>query len=160
MRLALIFCALALPVGAQTDIGNLTPQERASFAEEMRAFLMAEPDLVARALAPRNYAAEAYQQKADDDRAMLDRLSAQVLSGADVALFVDRDCAECDAARVELRAFSDRYGTTFTLHDMADPEGAALAEKLGMTDAPFYVLPDMILRGQMPVIVLGKYLNR
>lgn len=160
MRLCLILCALALPVGAQTDFNALTPTERAAFAKEMHAFLMAEPDVVARALAPRNYAAEAYQQKADDDRALIDRLSAQVLDGTDIALFIDQDCPDCVAAHDALRVFSRRYGVRFMLHDISAPKGAALARQLGMTDAPFYVLPDMILRGHMPDIVLSKYLTR
>jgi hypothetical protein len=31
------------------------------------------------------------------------------------------------------------------LHAKSTSEGAALAEKLGMTEAPFYVMPDIIL---------------
>lgn len=160
MRLAVLFCVLAFPAGAQTDFGAMTGAERQAFNAEMRAALMADPEIIAAALAPRNYAAEANQLAAEDDRAMLDRLSAQVLNGADIALFVSSDCAECGAAKGELEAISKSYGKTFMLHDMSSADGAALATELGLTDAPFYVLPDMILRGHMPDIVLSKYLNR
>jgi len=160
MRLAFLLCALALPAGAQTDFGAMTAAERTAFNAELRAALMADPEMLAAALTPRNYAAEANQLAAEDDRSMLERLSAQVLNGADIALFVSSDCAECGAAEDELLALSKRYGKTFMLHDISTPEGALLAKELGLTDAPFYVLPDMILRGHMPEIVLSKYLNR
>jgi hypothetical protein len=41
---------------------------------------------------------------------------------------------------------------------MSDPASAALAAELGMTDPPFYVMADRILRGHMPDIVLRRYL--
>jgi len=160
MRLALLFCALAFPAGAQTDFTDLTRDERAAFAEEMRTFLMAEPDVAAAALAPPDYAAQAYRDAADADRALIDRLSAQVLDGRDVALFISDDCPSCEVALEELKAISITSGANFMLHDMSNPESAKLATQLGMQDVPFYVLPDMILRGQMPQIVLTKYLTR
>jgi len=50
-----------------------------------------------------------------------------------------------------------RLGLRVTLFDMA--EDAALAAELGLDMAPSYVLPDMMLRGAMPAIVLEKYLR-
>lgn len=160
MRLVLLLCALAFPAGAQTDLGAMTPAERTAFGAEVRAFLMDEPDVVQAALAKPNYAAEAYQEKADADLLLLDSLSDEVLAGNDIALFVTTDCEDCAKAEMELRIISKRSGVNFILHDMMTTQGAALANQLGMDEAPFYVMPRMILRGHMPEIVLGRYLSR
>ena len=158
MRLALACCVAAFPVAAQTDFSALTHAERRALGEEVRALLLAEPELAAPAVAPRNYAAEAYQEKAQADLALISSLTDQVLAGAPIALFTGDDCADCDRALAELEAITDTYTITFTHHMMSDPASAALAAQLGMTDPPFYVMADRILRGHMPDIVLRRYL--
>jgi len=158
MRLAFACWVAAFPVAAQTDFGALTHAERRALGEELRALLLAEPELAAPAVAPRTYAAEAYQEKAQADLALIASLTDQVLAGAPIALFTGDDCADCDRALVELDAITDTYGITFTHHMMSDPASAALAAKLGMTDPPFYVMADRIVRGHMPDIVLRRYL--
>ena len=158
MRLALACCVAAFPVAAQTDFGALTHAERRALGEEVRALLLAEPELAAPAVAPRNYAAEAYQEKAQADLALISSLTDQVLAGAPIALFTGDDCADCGRALAELEAITDAYAITFTHHMMSDPASAALAAQLGMTDPPFYVMADRILRGHMPDIVLRRYL--
>ncbi len=160
MRLAMVFCALAAPVGAQTDFGALEDAERAAFGAEIRSLLLEEPAIVGAALAQPNYAAQAYQQEADDDLRLLATLSAQILDGADIALFIAPGCGDCAAAQSELQDITKTSGATFILHDITTPQGATLAEKLGMTDAPFYVMPKMILRGHMPAVVLTRYLTQ
>ena len=158
MRLALACCVAAFPVAAQTDFGALTHAERRALGEEVRALLLAEPELAAPAVAPRTYAAEAYQEKAQADLALITSLTDQVLAGAPIALFTGDDCADCDHALAELEAIADAYAITFTHHMMSDSASAALAAELGMTDPPFYVMADRILRGHMPDIVLRRYL--
>ncbi|WP_386167308.1 disulfide bond formation protein DsbA [Sulfitobacter pontiacus] len=158
MRLAFACCVAAFPVAAQTDFGALTHAERRALGEEVRALLLAEPELAAPAVAPRTYAAEAYQEKAQADLALIASLTDQVLAGAPIALFTGDDCADCDLALAELEAITDTYGISFTHHMMYDPASAALAAQLGMTDPPFYVMADRILRGHMPDIVLRRYL--
>lgn len=158
MRLALACCVAAFPVAAQTDFGALTHAERRALGEEVRALLLAEPELAAPAVAPRNYAAEAYQEKAQADLALISSLTDQVLAGAPIALFTGDDCADCGRALAELEAITDTYSIIFTHHMMSDPASAALAAELGMTDPPFYVMADRILRGHMPDIVLRRYL--
>ncbi len=158
MRLALACCVAAFPVAAQTDFGALTHAERRALGEEVRALLLAEPELAAPAVAPRNYAAEAYQEKAQADLALISSLTDQVLAGAPIALFTGDDCADCGLAVAELKAITDTYNISFTHHMMSDPASAALAAQLGMTDPPFYVMADRILRGHMPDIVLRRYL--
>ena len=73
-------------------------------------------------------------------------------------MFTGDDCADCGRAVAELEAITDTYDITFTHHMMYDPASAALAAQLGMTDPPFYVMADRILRGHMPDIVLRRYL--
>ena len=158
MRLALACCVAAFPVAAQTDFGALTHAERRALGEEVRALLVAEPELAAPAVAPRNYAAEAYQEKAQADLALIASLTDQVLAGAPIALFTGDDCADCGRALAELEAITDTYSIIFTHHMMYDPASAALAAQLGMTEPPFYVMADRILRGHMPDIVLRRYL--
>ena len=158
MRLALACCVAAFPVAAQTDFGALTHAERRALGEEVRALLVAEPELAAPAVAPRNYAAEAYQEKAQADLALISSLTDQVLAGAPIALFTGDDCADCGRALAELEAITDTYSIIFTHHMMSDPASAVLAAELGMTDPPFYVMADRILRGHMPDIVLRRYL--
>lgn len=155
-----LFCVLALEAGAQTDFSAMTPPEQQAFEAELRDFLWAEPDLLADAMAAPDYATAPYQDEARADMALIASLSDQILQGADIAIFTQPDCADCAIALKELTAISKGSDTTFMKHDMATIDGAALAFKLGMTDAPFYVMPDMILRGHMPEIVLRKYLTR
>ena len=158
MRLALACCVAAFPVAAQTDFGALTHAERRALGEEVRALLVAEPELAAPAVAPRNYDAEAYEEKAQADLALIASLTDQVLAGAPIALFTGDDCADCGRALAELEAITDTYSIIFTHHMMSDPASAALAAQLGMTEPPFYVMADRILRGHMPDIVLRRYL--
>ncbi len=160
MRLAVVLCALAGSVGAQTDLGAITPDEKAAFRVEMRQFLFDEPEVIETAMTGPNYAAQAYQDAADADLTLIKALSPQVLAGADIALFTAPNCVDCGAAITELLNISKDYEVNFILHDMSNPAAAALADQLGMEAAPFYVMPTMILRGHMPAVVLTRYLAR
>lgn len=159
MRLPLLLCALAFPVSAQSDFSNLSSAERAALGSEIRALLLDEPELVADAMAGPDYGAEAYLDEARADLDLLAALSDQVLQGANIAIFTAPDCGDCARAIGELQLISESSSATFTQHDMSSVAGAALAFKLGMTDAPFYVMSDRILRGHMPEVVLRKYLT-
>lgn len=161
--LALVFASsagLAAGALAETNWGQLSAAERAAFGRELRDALLAAPEIVGQALAEPDLASEAFSQQVDDDLALLRRLAPQILGETDIALFTAPDCADCDRAVDELHELSETYGTTFTLHDLSDPQAAALAKELGLTEAPFYVLPRMVLRGQMPPVVLRRYLDR
>jgi glutaredoxin len=74
-----------------------------------------------------------------------------------VAFFTAEDCPDCSRARDELHALADRLGFRVAVFDIG-PD-AALARRLGLDMAPSYVLPDMMLRGAMPAIVLDRYLT-
>jgi hypothetical protein len=114
---------------------------------------------VDRALNPPNPAAQEIRQEIDDDLRLLQALAPEILGGRQIALFIGADCAECTRAADELEAISKDYGAEFILHDTRNPASAALADRLGMTDLPFYVLPGMILRGHIPAVVLPRYLD-
>ena len=56
-----------------------------------------------------------------------------------------------------MAALATRSGFRAALFDIG--KDAALARALGLDTAPSYVLPDKILRGAMPAIVLDRYLG-
>jgi hypothetical protein len=158
--LALAALGLATAAAAETRWGDLTPAEHAAFARELRDALLAEPEIVARALQKPNPVQSAYEQQVEDDLSLLKRLAPQILGDSDIALFIQTDCESCALAEKELRSLSETSGASFKLHDLSDPQAAALAKELGLQEAPFYVLPRMVLRGQMPAVVLNRYLRR
>ena len=144
---------------ADTDLLDLTAAERAAFGQEIRSLLRDEPEIVGHALNPPSPVAQAMRQDIDDDLELIARLAPGILAGHDIALFVGPDCGTCDRATSELKEISKDYGTTFILHDTHDKDAITLARQLGMDDLPFYVLPDMILRGHIPQVVLPRYLR-
>ncbi|QFT59811.1 hypothetical protein FIU94_13340 [Sulfitobacter sp. THAF37] len=161
MRRAALAAALvaAGPGWAETDILDLTSAERAALRSEIRALLLEEPEIVAQALNPPSPVAQETQQRIADDKALLAALEPEILNGNRIALFIGADCGTCARAAEELAALSREYGATFILHDTGDTAAARLADRLGMTDLPFYVLPGMILRGHIPKVVLPRYLD-
>ena len=158
-----LFC-LAAPAGADTDFTDLTKTERAIFHAEIREALLGLPDLNQRiAPPPIDPYAEAVESDLARIEAQANRLFAPGLPGfgpADaartIALLVRPACPECDRATAELRDLAKTRDLRVTLIDMdANPD---LAKALDLDLAPSYVLPDMMLRGHMPTIVLQRYL--
>ena len=154
----LLACGLLLPFAAQAEGLDLSATERAAFRAELRAAILAEPEVVAKALERPNPVQSAFRQNVADDLLLIDSQRTAILGDADVALFVRRDCTECARAVQELTTLSKTTGATFILHDIGTAEGAKLAETLEIDTAPFYVLPKMMLRGHIPQVVLQKYL--
>tara|TARA_R110002049_G_scaffold10127_1_gene50149 strand:+ start:112274 stop:112771 length:498 start_codon:yes stop_codon:yes gene_type:complete len=159
------FCAILSAIlvagsaQADTDFSAMTAAERQVFETELRAAILAAPEIVAQALAQDNPAAGEMRQYIDDDLALLTRLAPRILSGNDLALVVRGNCPDCARAQSEIQDISNTSGASFILHDLDDPEVAAWAAELRMDEAPFYVLPQMILRGHMPAVVLLRYLG-
>ncbi|MFG6516539.1 disulfide bond formation protein DsbA [Sulfitobacter sp. 1A13496] len=141
--------ALAQPAGADE------PSARDAFETELRAAVLANGDVIAKALAGPTQ----MQQHIQNDLSLLEQLAPDLLAGHPIALFTAKDCETCAPAVHELTAITNRYGTTFIQHDLSHPQPARWAAALGLTDAPFYVLPEMILNGHMPPIVLEKHLT-
>ena len=158
MRLGWLLPVLAALPGAAQESASLTDLPRATFETELRAALLANADVIAAALQGPSPAAEEMRAQIDDDLTLLAKLAPALLQGDDIALFTEPGCPSCDLAEQELIEISGSYGTTFILHDLSTPEAADWAAALGLQSAPFYVLPDMILNGHMPKIVLQKYL--
>ncbi|NUH66308.1 disulfide bond formation protein DsbA [Sulfitobacter sp. S0837] len=154
-----IALALATPAGA-SEQAEFPISNRAAFEAELRAAILANGDVIADALAGPQPAKSEMQQYIEDDLSLLESLTPELLAGRDLALFTADDCAECMAAARELKDLTDTYGLTFIQHDLSTPQAAAWAAQLGLDEAPFYVLPNMILRGHMPAVVLQKYLAK
>ncbi|HKK86792.1 MAG TPA: glutaredoxin family protein [Roseovarius sp.] len=156
--------ALAAPAGAETDFTDLTPTERTIFYAEIREALLGLPDLKDRIAPP---PIDPYAGAVADDLARIEaqaaRLFAKDLPGfgapdaaRTIALLTRSDCAACDLAEADLRELAETHDLRVTLIDMdANPD---LAQALGLDLTPSYVLPDMMLRGHMPAIVLQRYL--
>ncbi len=163
-----LFLAAAAAGGAlaDTDFTALAPTERAIFHAEIREALLGLPRAALPDAPPP--AINLYQDAIDRDLARLaDRDTALFgphLPGfgpADaaqrIALFTAPDCPDCARAEAELRALADTFDLRVTLLDM--DTHADLARALELDLAPSYVLPDMMLRGHIPPIVLERYLS-
>ncbi len=149
--------ALASPLCAETDFTRLTEAERAIFHAEIRAVLMAHPEIVS---PPSTMSA--YDAAVADDLALI-AAHREALFGpgdatASVAFFTRDKCDACETSLESLELISEAYGVTFMLLDM--DEQAGLAAALGLTQAPAYVFEDMMFQGAMPAPVLERYLSR
>ena len=155
------------PLAAETDITAMTPAERAAFHRELRAALAEIPELPALLDGRAPVIATPYAEEIDEDLTRLaahaDQLFAKDLPGfgpqdarQTLALFTRPGCAACQQAETDLRALAERFDLRVTLIDIDTHD--ALARALGLDMAPSYVFPDMMLRGQMPAIVLERYL--
>jgi len=161
-----LFAALSGTAAAQTDFTALTPTERAVFHNELREALLSVPQLLPDAPAP---PINPYADAIADDLALLANRE-QALYGAHlpgfgpkgaalkIALFIAPDCPDCDRAQDDLRKLSGTHDLRVTLIDMTKQPD--LARALDLDATPSYVLPDMMLRGHIPPIVLDRYLAR
>lgn len=151
-------CALLGAGGAalaDTDFTALSEQERAAMRAEIRALLLSEPDIVARALA----GPSPYSAAVDRDLGLIDRYAGTLFAdGAAVAIFIDGNCPDCDRALDEIRDVTDDYGMDFNVLNMSDH--ADIAQALELDTVPSYVFPDKMVRGHVPPIVLERYLRK
>ncbi|GEM_PF-205692 len=172
---AFLGCLLATGAQAQTTFGALTDQERVAFGDELRAALRAFPEIVAgvsdlQSIIPPPQAspvAQAYAQAVADDLALIGTHSARLFdveqmafgrkNGVPVALFVTRDCADCQRAQTDLRDLANAVEMRVIIFDLTAE--ADMAAALGIDSAPSYVLPNMMIRGQMPNIIMSRYLT-
>ena len=161
MRNLPLLTALLLGAATSAYAQDLPQQSRTTLGEAIRSVLIDTPSLLAPITDPAPITgADLYADEATRD---LDLFAPGLHSfgteGAvpSIAFFTQSDCPDCAMAEAELRALAARLGLRVTLFDMA--EDAALAAELGLDMAPSYVLPDMMLRGAMPAIVLEKYLR-
>lgn len=154
---ALIGLALSVPALGVAGPGlPLTEPEREAFRAELRAALLADPSPIEAALNP-----PPIDLYADDKAADLALIEAhgEALFGTwpapnRIAFFTKDGCEDCMKAETELLEITQNLGWDVITH----PADGPLARNLSLPDAPFYVLPDMFLRGWMPAPVLERYL--
>ena len=141
--------------------------ERAALGAEIRALLLAEPEIVARALTPPS----AFEAAVSADMERLTRLAPQLFDpaqagfgAADAALrlafFTAEDCADCAQAEAELRALAASHDLRVNVFSQEDATARDLAATLELSETPAYVLPDMMLQGHIPPVILERYLAR
>lgn len=167
MRRARLAAGLLALLASAAQAQQAPLQSRDPLGAAIRDALIAAPDLLAPLTGAPPAPAALYADEIARDRALLRRLAPRLfdperrgLGPADaptrIALFTRSGCPDCDRAAEELRALATRLGFRAALFDIeAD---AALARALGLDMAPSYVLPDRILRGLMPALVLDRYL--
>ncbi|MGX0978004.1 hypothetical protein ACSSVY_003742 [Roseovarius sp. MBR-51] len=169
MRPALFVAVLLLGTAQPVFAQEIPQQSRTALGEAIRAVLVETPALIYPLHElPQIVATDLYGEDAARDLGLLGRASKQLFSpglpgfGAEgktaaIVFFTQDDCPDCAAAEAELRHLAAALSLRVSVFDMV--RDAALAEKLGLDMAPSYVLPDMLLRGAMPAIVLEKYLR-
>lgn len=149
----------------ESELADLTATERAILGAEIREVLRTLPrDMLPDAPAPNAPAprVDPYAQAVRDDLALI-ASHAATLFGIDapeqsIAFLTREDCADCAKSLAELEILAEKTGWHIRVIDL-DHE-AALGTALGLDTVPSYVLPDMMLRGAMPAVVLEKYLSR
>jgi hypothetical protein len=78
---------------------------------------------------------------------------------AAITLFTGPDCTACADALQELDTLATRLGLRANVIDTGTAENAALMDQLGLDLLPSYVMPDRMIRGDIPVFVLDRYLT-
>lgn len=147
-----IALALATPSLAETDFRALSGGERLLLGAEVRAVLLAHPEIIERALAP-----SLYEDDIASDLALIRRHSDTLFDGHDLALFVDDSCTDCARAEAELEELSRARGLRVNI--LSPDDTPAIVKDLQIDTLPFYVLPDVMLRGAMPAQVLARFLE-
>ena len=163
-----ILLAVAAGSDAARADGLFGPEGRATLGAEIRALLLAEPEILEPALNPPSAFAEAVSA----DLSRLDDLAPRLFDPAlagfgpqnaalQIAVFIHDACSDCARAQDDLQALVKDHDLRVTLHRMDDNgAGAELAQALELSEAPSYVLPDMMIQGHMPPVVLERYLTR
>lgn len=163
----LLWTAAFLAAGsatAQPNLGEMTDTERAAFRLEVRQVLLADAALVLPAF--RAPPPPTMQAAITADQKMLARL-APVLFSVDaaragpkgappVALISTLACPACDTARQWLQDQADAGLLRYYEWNLS----AAAIKPLELDIAPSFVFGNVMLRGDMPPIVLEKYLRK
>ena len=163
---AALLGGLLLPYAATAQDSGA--QSRPPLGNAIRDVLIATPELMSGITGLPRAAPDLYGEEAERDLATLDRMAAQLFNPnhpgfglldapTRVAFFTAENCPDCTRAEEELRALAEQLGFRVAVFDIGSD--GALARSLGLDMAPSYVLPDMMLRGAMPSIVLERYLT-
>lgn len=160
-------CALILSGSVAQAEPLFDSAGRAALGAEIRALLLAEPEIVARALTPPS----AFEDAVSADMDRLTRLAPRLFDPAQagfgaadarlrIAFFTSDTCAACAQAKDDLRALVATRDLRVTVFSLEDADARDLAATLELTESPAYVLPDMMLQGHIPPVILERYLAR
>ncbi len=162
--------AVALLTGSAAIAQQPPPQSRSPLGEAIRDALIATPEILppGPGLGLSRAPLDLYGEDIARDLDVLSHAAPHLFSADQpgfgprgtatrIALFTRADCPDCATAMQELQVLADRMGFRVALFDLA--RDAALARDLGLDMAPSYVMPDRMLRGLMPAIVLERYLS-
>ena len=157
LKTALTGLALSVPTLGAAGTGlPLSETEREAFRSELRAAIIADPTPIEAALTPPPI--DLYADDKAADLALIESHGAALFgtwpAPNRIAFFTKEGCEDCMKAEAELIEITKNLGWEIITH----PADGALAQRLSLPDAPFYVLPDMFLRGWMPASVLERYL--
>lgn len=155
-KAALTGLALSVPALGAAQGLSLTELERQAFRTELHAALLADPSPIEAALNP--HPIDLYADDKAADLALIEAHGSALFgiwpAPNRIAFFTKDGCDDCMKAEAELVEITKNLGWEIIFH----PADGALAKSLSLPDAPFYVLPDMFLRGWMPAPVLERYL--
>ena len=101
-----------------------------------------------------------YAEERQSDLDLIAR-HADVLFGTDVArmvMFTGPACPPCAQAAADLPALAEARGAVIRILDTGDPVNATLMQALTLDTLPSYVMKDRLIRGDVPIFVLGRYL--
>lgn len=168
MRHVCLGAALVLGQAVAAPAQDTAPQSRTPLGEAIREALVATPEVLSEVAPRAPEPIDLYAEDAARDLDLLERAAPRLFDPAQpglgpegapvrIALFTRDDCDACASAKTDLRALADRLGFRAAVFDIADH--ADLADALGLDMVPSYVMPDRILRGEMPAVVLERYLT-
>lgn len=162
---ALILAGAMASAGVAGADTRLTDPSRAALGAALRDVLRANPDLLRRAQQP-----EHWRSAVETDRAMIAAAADALFADpalerlgrrdgpAEMAVFYDPDAATWPELRAALRDLArGRPGLGIALHPQSGEIGP-LGSGLGLDLLPSYVLPGLILRGDVPVAIIPRYL--
>ena len=156
---ALLLCLWAAAGSAQGL--DLTAAERAAFGAELRDFLLDEPELVARALSaddPSGYADEITADLAliDQHRDQLFTADGATILGITGPIAFTSFATPDSATATMLAELAATQGIRIALRDPASHTD--LMRALHLDTIPSHVFPHLMVRGDVPPIVLQRYL--
>ena len=158
-RLAAAALLLAPQLGSADGL-DLTPSQRAAFGAEIRALLLDEPGIVARALqAPDPYAAEIASDLgliARHRDALFDASTGTVIGASSGPITLTVFTETPDATRAALAPLTQGRPA---LRILIRPPEPALMAALGLDITPAHVLPDRMIRGDVPAALIARYLD-
>lgn len=141
MRLWFLLCAC---------IGSSVQAQDLGLADRLRALAAPDP-------AP----LDLYGDEALHDRDLIARHAAALfgMPAAQIVMFTGSGCATCPALATNLTEMAKRQGVTVNLLDSDDPAIAGLMAQLSLDTVPSYVMADRMIRGDIPMFVLERYLG-